>query len=70
MKSSRFLFLHLALASPVVSHLSVSSPDIRLGKNWSQAVIVFIVARDSCIVILKAQSIPKLPIPPKAFVRC
>jgi len=54
-KSSHFLFLHLALASPVASHSSVTSPDIPLGKNWSQAVTVFIVVRDSCIVLLMAQ---------------
>ena len=34
-------------------------------ENWSQAVTVVIVARDSSIVILAAQSIPKVPIPQK-----
>ena len=36
----------------------------------SQAVSVFIVVRDSCIVIIMAQSIPSIPITPKPFFKC
>ena len=35
----------------------------------SQAVTVFIFVRDDCIVIIMAQSIPSVPITPKAFVK-
>ena len=35
----------------------------------SQAVTVFIFVRDGCIVIIMAQSIPSVPITPKAFVK-
>ena len=34
-------------------------------RDWSSAVTVFIMVRDGCIVIIMAQSIPRLPIPPK-----
>ena len=36
----------------------------------SQAVAVFIVVHDGCIVIIMSQSIPRVRIPPKAFVKC
>ena len=36
----------------------------------SQAVSVFIVVRDSCIVIIMAQSIPSIPITPRPFFKC
>ena len=39
-------------------------------RDWSSAVTVFIMVRDGCIVIIMAQSIPRLPIPPKTFVKC
>ena len=35
-----------------------------------QAVTVFIVVRDGCIEVIVAQSLPSVPIPKKAFVKC
>ena len=37
---------------------------------WFFLVGLSLCVRDGCIVIIKAQSIPSVPIPPKAFVKC
>ena len=62
MKSSHFLSLHLAPASHFTCDL--------YQRASSQAVKVFIFLRDGCFVIIMAHSMPSIPTPPKAFVKC
>ena len=40
-----------------------------LARDFSQRATVFIFVRDCCMVIIMADSIPSVPIPPKAFVK-
>ena len=60
------LLPHLLLRATHALLLSISL-------KWtacSQAGMVFIFVRDGCIVIIMAQWIPSVPIPPKAFIKC
>ena len=61
----RTLLLHL-LSRAICAWLLLISLKWRA---CTQAVKVFIVLRDGCIVIIMAQSIPSITIPPKAIQR-
>ena len=60
-------FPDLVTVSCFACHSHVTS--LRHRTACSQAAMVFIFVRDCCIVITMADSIPSVPIPPKAFVK-
>ena len=65
-------FFPRTLLPRLLSRATLACP-LSISFRWrasSQAVTVFIVVREGCIVILMAQSIPSVPIPPKVFVEC
>ena len=69
-KSSHFF--SRTLLPPLLS-LATRAWLLSIFLKWracSQAFTVFTVVRDGCIVLIMAPSIPSVPIPPKAFVKC
>ena len=58
----------LAQASLFACHSCVTSLESLKWRACLEAVTIFIIVRDGCIVIIMAQSIPSVPIPPKAFI--